>query len=128
MMKRIALLMVLSMAFCHAAFSQTLNSYTYVASETTVPNGAGGSYNEFQIYGYQVLSNGTFTPIVYTPTPARPFTGSLYMAVEGKFLFVSDSVTIYTYAIASNGNLSLVATADPTAYVNNSGGVLQPGW
>jgi hypothetical protein len=57
--------------------------------------------------GFAAASNGKLTPV-----PGSPFStpGFLHLSVNKEFLFGFDGTNIYSYAIASNGSLTLAAT------------------
>lgn len=64
------------------------------------------SPNTYQINAYSAAANGQLTPIPGSPFPANVQN----MAVNGKYLFGTDGVNIYSFSIASNGALTQVAS------------------
>ena len=87
-------------------------AYAYVSSASTQKTRA-----------FAVASDGTLTPV--SGSPFR--TGyTLSLAVNAKYLFFSDSVYIYSYAIASDGAIKLVASIDAQQY--NPGNYGGPGF
>jgi len=79
-----------------AAASTLPVAYVYIAN-----NPSGSTY---QIHGYAAGSNGKLTPI-----PGSPFaTTASYLAVNGKWLFATNGIDIYSYSVAANGSLKQV--------------------
>lgn len=77
------------------------------------------SQNSYQINAYAAAPNGTLTPV-----PGSPFAENGFnLAGKRKFLFSSDTVDIYSFAIASNGALTLASTINAQQYNGyNDGG------
>jgi hypothetical protein len=59
-----------------------------------------------QIDGYAAAANGSLSTIPGTPLSS----GSDYLALNGKWLFATDGMNIYSYSIAANGSIKLVDT------------------
>jgi hypothetical protein len=92
-------------------------AYVYVS---TTP--ANSSVNE--IAAYAAASNGRLTPL-----PGSPFTADVTsLAVNAHYLFGSDAngVNVDTYAIESNGSLSLVDQTDVAGFNSGDCGVTGP--
>lgn len=99
---------------CPFAFSQNVThaastpstspvAYVYVSSSP--------SQNKHQINAYSAASNGKLTAVSGSPFAEN---GS-YMALNGKWLFSTNSVYIYSFSIASNGALKLVSSINAEA-------------
>jgi hypothetical protein len=73
-------------------------AFVYVSSN---PSG-----NTHQINAYTAASNGELTAVPGSPFPANVSE----MAVNGKYLFGTDGVYIYSFSIAANGALTQVAS------------------
>jgi hypothetical protein len=84
-----------------AGMSKAISSpvaYVYVSSSPRS--------NKFQINGFSVSSSGALAEVT-----GSPFAESgMYMASNGKWLFSTDTVKIYSFSIASNGALKHVST------------------
>jgi len=64
------------------------------------------------ISAFAAASSGALTPV-----PGSPFDGdALSMAVNGKYLFATDDVSIYSYSIAFNGSLQQISTVNAQQY------------
>ncbi|HXM22299.1 MAG TPA: hypothetical protein VN948_13665 [Terriglobales bacterium] len=79
-------------------------SYVYVS---------GGTVNNSEIYAYGAASDGRLTPV--SGSPFRAF-ANYGVAVKGKYLFGTDGVYIYSFAIASDGAIKQVATLNAQQY------------
>jgi 6-phosphogluconolactonase (cycloisomerase 2 family) len=93
------------LAYAQAASSQTEASIpatsspvAYIYVDSIVAS------NKTQIDAYAAASNGRLTKIAGSPFP----TTSSYMALNGKWLFATNGIDIYSYSIASNGALKRV--------------------
>jgi WD40 repeat protein len=104
-------------AFAQAACAQ--NSTTAQAPANNLPVSyvyvSGGTVNNSEIYAFEAASDGKLTPV--SGSPFRGLT-SLGTAVNGKYLFGTDEVYIYTFAIASDGAIKQVATINAQQYNN----------
>lgn len=109
----LVLIMFSLLAFAGLArpvFAQSPAAFVYVSNN---PSG-----NQLQLNGYAVASNGQLTPI-----PGSPFSANASaIAVEGKYLFGTDGVYIYSYSIASNGALTLASSINAQQLNGGSGG------
>ncbi|HXM19960.1 MAG TPA: hypothetical protein VN948_01680 [Terriglobales bacterium] len=76
----------------------------------------------YEINAFAAASNGKLTPVSGSPFRVG-YVGS--MAVNAKYLFVSDTVYIYTFAIASDGAIKQVASINAQQF--NSGQCGGPG-
>jgi hypothetical protein len=112
-MKRSAKIVALTAALSAFAVAQEPSSgaappptapvaYVYVSSSP-----ASGKN---QINAYSAASTGALTPVAGSPFTSK----SLYMALNGKFLFGADYTWIYSYAISSTGALSYVSEFNAT--------------
>jgi hypothetical protein len=84
-----------------ASMSKASNSpvaYVYVSSSPRS--------NKFQINAYSAASNGALTAVVGSPFVE----GGAYMASNGKWLFSTDTIKIYSFSVASDGGLKRVST------------------
>lgn len=113
----------IAMAFVALTFSNSLVApaaaenapsspvaYVYVASNPTEGN--------LQINAFSAAPNGQLTPVPGSPFPTKASS----LAVIGAYLFGTDGVNIYSYAIASNGALTLVSTINAQSFNGGSGG------
>jgi hypothetical protein len=109
------------MAFSLAASAQTGSSmqnsdgstvaYVYVS---------GGTPSNSEIYAYYAASDGKLTSVSGSPFPAFANQG---IAVNEKYLFGTDGVYIYSFAIASDGAIKQVASINAQQFnENNCGG------
>ncbi len=98
-------------AVAHITVAQPV-AFVYVVS-----NPSAGKY---QVNAYTANSAGHLTPVPGSPFPENVQT----LAVNGKYLFASNGVDIFTYSIASNGALKLVTSINARQYnsPNNTGG------
>jgi hypothetical protein len=79
-------------------------AYVYVSSSST--------QNQSQINAYLADENGSLKPV-----PGSPFVeNGLTLAVGKRWLFSSDTVYIYSFAIAPNGALKQVSSVNAQAY------------
>lgn len=85
-------------------------AYVYVASVPTQGN--------LQINAFSAAANGQLTAVPGSPFPTKASS----LAVAGAYLFGTDGVNIYSYAIASNGALTLVSTINAQSFNGGSGG------
>jgi hypothetical protein len=99
-----------------AALTQSMDAQT-VAFVYVATNPGGSNY---QIDAYAANSRGQLTPVPGSPFPENVST----LALNGKYLFGSDGIYIYTYSIESNGALSQVSSINAQQYnnPNNTGG------
>ncbi|HVR27242.1 MAG TPA: hypothetical protein VMU26_28425 [Candidatus Polarisedimenticolia bacterium] len=78
-------------------------AYVYVSSSP--------SSNKNEINAYNAAPNGQLAPVKGSPFPAAAgYDGS--MAVNGKYLFLTNGVNIYSYSIAAGGALRRVAATN----------------
>jgi len=95
------------------AFAQD-NSAASPVAFVYVSSNPGG--NSPQINAFAAASNGKLTPV-----SGSPFSANVQgMAVNGKYLFATDTVHIYSYSIASNGAIKEVAKINALKF-NDSG-------
>jgi Divergent InlB B-repeat domain len=85
----------------------TPSAFVYVSS--TVSGG-----NTSQINGFSADSTGQLTPVSGSPFAVNM--GSL--AASGKYLFGTDGVNLYSYAVASDGSISQTDSIDVRQYNN----------
>ena len=113
-----------TVAFAQVASTQTNSAiqdstssapvaYVYVSD---VPN------NMPEIHAFAAAANGRLTPVSGSPFPGGAEDG---MAVNGKYLFGTDGVYIYSFSIASDGALKRVASINAEQF--NQGGCGGPG-
>jgi hypothetical protein len=69
------------------------------------------SSHYYQIHGFTASASGALTPI--SGLPLNTSAGDI--VATQKYLFATDGTYIYSFAIASDGNLNLVASIDATA-------------
>lgn len=62
--------------------------------------------NQNEINAFAAASNGNLTAVEGSPF----LSNAIDMAVNGKYLFATDTVHIYSYSIASNGSIEKVAS------------------
>jgi len=111
-----------AVAFAQAASTQTdVSLQNSTSSPIAYAYVSSGSNQETQAFA--VASDGKLSPV-----PGSPFrTGyALSLAANAKYLFFSDSVYIYSYAIASDGAIQQVAAIDAHQY--NPGNYGGPGF
>jgi WD40 repeat protein len=78
-------------------------AYVYVSSSP--------SSNKNEINAYNAAPNGKLAPVEGSPfSAATGYDGS--MAVNGKYLFLTNGVSIYSYSIAADGALRRVAATN----------------
>lgn len=70
------------------------------------------SQSNFEVSAYSAASNGQLTRVSGSPFPAN----ANYLASNGKYLFGSNGVDIYSFSIASDGALSQVASVNAQNY------------
>lgn len=66
----------------------------------------------YEVSAYSAASNGRLTSIAGSPFPAN----ANYLASNGKYLFGSNGIDIYSFAIASDGALTQVASVNAQNY------------
>ncbi|MGA9509835.1 MAG: hypothetical protein WBV55_14565 [Candidatus Sulfotelmatobacter sp.] len=82
-------------------------AYVYVSSNVYASNP--------RIYAYATASNGKLTAVAGSPfTAAIAYGGSL--AVNAKYLFATNGVDIFSFAVASNGALRRVASRNAQGF------------
>jgi hypothetical protein len=88
------------------------SSFVYVSSNT--------SPNKFEVEGFNAAANGQLTPVSGSPFPMNIRT----MAANGKYLFGSDGVSIFSFAASADGTIAQVSTinAQQLNNPNNCGG------
>ncbi len=80
-------------------------TYIYVS---TLPS----ANNTIETYGYSAGSDGTLTAISGSPVA----TAGGVEATNGKFVFGTDGVSIYTFSVASDGTIQQVASLNAQQY------------
>jgi WD40 repeat protein len=73
---------------------------------------------DYGISAYSASSSGQLTPVSGSPFAAN----ANYMALNGKYLFGSNGVDIYSFSIASDGALTQVASLNAQNYNQNGCG------
>lgn len=68
--------------------------------------------SDYQVSGYSAASNGELTPISNSPFPAN----ANYLTLNGKYLFGSNGIDIYSFSIGSDGALTQVASVNARSY------------
>ncbi len=102
MARSITVIVCLMLTLCVAiAFGQVVSTnspvaFIYVSSSPSNKN--------YEINGFAAETNGKLTPVSGSPFPANV----QGMAVNGKFLFGTNGVYIYTFSIASDGVIEQV--------------------
>lgn len=91
-----------------AEANSSLAAYVYVSSA------AGASY---EVNAYSAASNGALTPVAGSPFPANVG----YMAVNGRYLFGTDGIDIYSYSIADDGSVAEVSSTNAQQMNNPPG-------
>jgi hypothetical protein len=119
-MKRHTIFVVcLTAALCTASAAFAQSDASLQGSDNSSPVSyvyvSGGTVNNYEIYAFEAASDGKLTPV--SGSPFRGF-GNYGMAVNGKYLFGTDEVYIYTFAIASDGAIKQVATINAQQYNN----------
>jgi hypothetical protein len=84
-------------------------AFVYVSTQK------GSSY---EVSAYSAASNGQLTLVSGSPFPAN----ANYLALNSKYLFGSNGVDIYSFAIASDGALTQVASLNAQNYNEDSCG------
>jgi hypothetical protein len=84
-------------------------AFVYVSTQK------GASY---EVSAYSAASNGELTSVSGSPFPAN----ANYLALNGKYLFGSDGIDIYSFSIASDGALTQVASINAENYNQNECG------
>lgn len=74
--------------------------------------------SDYEVSGYSAASNGQLTAISGSPFPAN----ANYLAVNGRYLFGSNGIDIYSFSIASDGALTQVASINAQNYNQNECG------
>jgi len=115
-----------------ASFSCSVLAFSQVAYSATdatlnIPAaGAAGTFvyvstqegTNYEINAYSSAANGRLTSVSGSPFAAN----ANYMALNGKYLFGSNGVDIYSFSIASDGALTQVASLNAQNYNQNSCG------
>jgi hypothetical protein len=100
------------MGFAHAASAQADITFQESTSSPVAYAYVSSTSNQ-KTHAFAVASDGTLTPV--SGSPFR--TGyALSLAANAKYLFSSDRVYIYSYAIASDGAIKQVASIDAQQY------------
>lgn len=113
---RIFSFLVVTAASSVLAFAQVPSSPT--DADTKVPAGtapvafvyvsSNPTGSTFEINAYAAAADGKLTPV-----PGSPFASAVtYLAVNGKYLFGTNGISIDTFSVAANGALSLLASID----------------
>lgn len=84
-------------------------AFVYVSS----PKGS-----DFEVSGFSAGANGELTQISGSPFPAN----ANYLASNGKYLFGTNGIDVYSFSIASDGALTQVASINAQNYNQNSCG------
>ncbi len=74
--------------------------------------------SNYEVSAYSAASNGELAPVSGSPFAAN----ANYMALNGKYLFGSNGVDIYSFSIASDGALTQVASLNAQNYNQNGCG------
>jgi WD40 repeat protein len=102
------------LAFSQVTLSQTDASEQAAAGSSPVAfvyvSAQKGS--NYEVSGYSVATNGQLTPIPGSPFPAN----ANYLALNGKYVFGSDGINIYSFSVGSDGALTQVATVNARNY------------
>jgi WD40 repeat protein len=112
---------LVAVLFTAVAFAQATSALTGVtlqdSTSSTVAYAYVSSASNQNTYAFSVASDGKLTPVSGSPF-ATGYVAS--MAVNVKYLFVTDTVYIYSFAIASDGTIKHVASINAQQY--NPGG------
>jgi 6-phosphogluconolactonase (cycloisomerase 2 family) len=87
-----------AIGFAQVASTKSPAAFVYVSSSPR--------NNTYEINGFEAADDGKLTPVTGSPFPANV----QGMAVNGKFLFGTNGVYIYSFSIASDGALDQVAS------------------
>lgn len=68
--------------------------------------------SDYEVRAYSAASNGELTPISGSPFPGN----ANYLALNSKYLFGTNGIEIYSFAIAADGALTQVATINAQNY------------
>jgi hypothetical protein len=102
------------LAFSQVTLSQTDASEQAAAGSSPVAfvyvSAQKGS--NYEVSGYSAATNGQLTPIPGSPFPAN----ANYLALNGKYVFGSDGINIYSFLVGSDGALTQVATVNARNY------------
>src|SRR5579864_4017721 len=101
----LTVLLCRAVTLAHAASSQIQTDSQVPTSKSTV----AFVYvidEKFRINAFAAASDGQLTTVKGSPFPSAV----LNMAVNGTYLFATDTVHIYSYSIASNGAIKQVAS------------------
>jgi hypothetical protein len=113
---------LVAMLFTAAAFAQVSSTQAEDAAQAA-PSSAPVAYvyvssspgsGNYEINAYSASSTGKLTAMAGSPFPADV----QYMAVNGKYLFGSNGVDIYSFSISSEGALAQVASIDGEQFNN----------
>lgn len=98
--------------------SLTLNASTSVTANFAADSGGGGSVatfiyvssnttgNNYEVQAYGADSTGDLTPVAGSPFPVNVSS----MAGNGKYLFATDRVNIYSFSLAGDGSITQVSS------------------
>jgi hypothetical protein len=98
-----------------AAFAQEPAPSKTISPHTTSPAAyvyVSSATDHVQINAYLAAANGKLTAVAGSPFAEN----GAYMAVDGKWLFSTDSINIYSFSIASNGALTQVSSINAQGY------------
>ena len=118
-----SLALFLTFASSVLVFSQVSPSQTD-ARQTTAVSPVAFVYvsspkgSDFEVSGFSAAANGELTPISGSPFPAN----ANYLASNGKYLFGTNGIDIYSFSIASDGALTQVASINAQNYNQNGCG------
>lgn len=87
-----------------AAAGSSPVAFVYVSSQK--------GRNDYEVSGYSATANGRLTQISGSPFPAN----ANYLALNGKYVFGSDGVNIYSFSIGPDGALTQVASVNARNY------------
>lgn len=106
------------LAFSQVATSQTDARQMTAASPAAFVYVSSPKGSDFEVSGFSAAANGELTPISGSPFPAN----ANYLASNGKYLFGTNGIDIYSFSIASDGALTQVASINAQNYNQNSCG------
>jgi hypothetical protein len=90
-----------------AGDAASIDAYVYVSSSPRA--------NRIEINAYRAASNGKLTKVTGSPFPTSAAYG-VSMTTNGKHLFLTNEIDIYSYAIAANGALRAVSSIDAQGF------------